>query len=504
MTSHISTPEEIYDSLFYDIHRQHIFADGKAFADARARLLPELILKKYVDVKLLSNGEPIDLRDFVNQYFELPDSGTDDWTPTGGMTLEEHVHQLWKRLERPRDKAQSSRSSKLALPHPYVVPGGRFNEIYYWDSYFTMLGLVESNRIDLVECMVANFRHLIDSFGHIPNGNRTYFLSRSQPPFYSLMVKLLIQHKGTESIPDYMSSMIREYNFWMDGIDMLEKAGTVHKRVAKVDSSYLLNRYYDAKDTPREEMYGDDWGLIDYDTDRHRPLFRDIRAACESGWDFSSRWLRDPHDLKSIHTTDLLPIDLNCLLWHLEQLISECYDHLGQGELSLQYGILANQRKKAIQSLFWDEQEGFFMDYNIVTHKTSSVLSLAGIFPLYFGLASSDQAALCKDKLMSVFLYDGGLVSTPYTTGQQWDAPNGWAPLQWMAIQGLLKYKFKPLAQEIAARWIFLNEQVYQRTGKMLEKYNVMDTSLEGGGGEYPVQDGFGWTNGVYLALKNG
>jgi len=119
-----------------------------------------------------------------------------------------------------------------------------------------------------------------------------------------------------------------------------------------------------------------------------------------------------------------------------------------------------------------------------------------------FGIRAIIEAITSGKTLEKVFLQKGGLLTTPYTTGQQWDAPNGWAPLQWMAIKGLLKYNYKPLAREIAKRWTQLNESVFQRTGKMLEKYNVVDTDLEGGGGEYPVQDGFGWTNGVYLAIK--
>ncbi|MFT6809403.1 MAG: alpha,alpha-trehalase [Saprospiraceae bacterium] len=262
---------------------------------------------------------------------------------TRPIPLEDHLKSLWSRLERLQDKS-SKRSSKISLPFPYVIPGGRFNEIYYRDSYFTMLGLIESDRIDLVESMVQNFRYLIDTFGHFPNGNRSYFLSRSQPPFYSLMVKLLIHHKAPAVISHYMSSLIKEYNFWMNGIDKLENENLPENRVVKINGSFLLNRYYDSKDTPREEMYGDDWEMIDFSDSKSNPLFRNLRGACESGWDFSSRWLSDIHNLRSARTLELLPIDLNCLLWHMEQLISECYDHLDKGELSLQYGIIANNR----------------------------------------------------------------------------------------------------------------------------------------------------------------
>jgi alpha,alpha-trehalase len=169
----------------------------------------------------------------------------------------------------------------------------------------------------------------------------------------------------------------------------------------------------------------------------------------------------------------------------------------------LQYGIIANNRKKAIQTLFWDSEKEFFFDYDLKKEITTDRLSLGAMFPLFFGIATKEQAQSCAKRIEEDFLQDGGLLTTPYNTGQQWDAPNGWAPLQWISIKGLLNYEHKSLAREIALRWTKLNEHVFQRTGKMLEKYNVVDTNLEGGGGEYPAQDGFGWTNGVCLAIKN-
>jgi alpha,alpha-trehalase len=492
------TPEELLGELFYDVHRSGIFPDGKLFADARMRMSASIIVNTYHKEKKLSG---FDLKSFVHQYFEIC-ANDQEINLVDRKPIENHLNDLWKTLER-KPHITKEKSSRLALPFPYIVPGGRFNEIYYWDSYFTMLGLKVSGKMDMIESMVNNFTYLINTYGHIPNGNRTYFLSRSQPPFYSLMVKMLIDIKGKKIIKDYLPSLLGEYNFWMKGINQLNDQVPVINRVSKVEKSYLLNRYYDEKDTPREEMYRDDWQLIDYSDEKNRPLFRELRSACESGWDFSSRWLNNSAELSSIQTTDILPIDLNCLLWHLEKLISECYKDMGKEELSINYGILSVNRKKAIGDIFWDDEKNFFFDFNIKTKTLSPVYSLAGLFPLFFGLANQEQADQVAQKVEEIFLKQGGVVTTPIQTGQQWDAPNGWAPLQWITIKGLLKYGHKSLAQEIAYRWINLNKNVYQRTGKMLEKYNVENTSLEGGGGEYPVQDGFGWTNGVYLALTH-
>ncbi len=495
--SKILDPVEVYQELFFDIHKAAIIDDDKAIADARARIHPDVILKAYRKEKAAPD---FDLKTFVEEYFEVPTSAIPMENTVERLPINDHLDKIWGALKRQPSNGKY-RSTLLPLPYSYIVPGGRFNEIYYWDSYFTMLGLKEAGDLESIEEMIKNFCHFLQEYGHIPNGNRSYFLSRSQPPFFSLMVKLLIKATTQYKIKDYLPCLVREYNFWMKGTETLKEDGE-YLRVIK-RGSYLLNRYYDAKDTPREEMYGHDLSLINFSNEVHNPLFRHIRAACESGWDFSSRWFRDPADFTSIHTTEIIPVDLNCLLWHLEQLISECYNAMGKDELALNYGILAVNRKKAIQEIFWNEETQYFHDYDMSIDRHTSVKSLAGMYPLYFGLCSQDQADHCADMIKSEFLQDGGLVSTTLTTGLQWDAPNGWAPLHWIAIRGLMRNGHRDLAQEIAHRWIKLNQDVYQRTGKMLEKYNVVDITLEGGGGEYPVQDGFGWTNGVYTALTH-
>jgi len=492
------SPKEMYGELFLAIHKEKVFSDGKVFADSIGKLHPDIIIKTFLKER---DQEDFDLSTFVNEYFKIPSAGITD--VKSADHVQEHIKNLWHLLRRDPDKVKANRTSKIPLPHPYIVPGGRFDEIYYWDSYFTMLGLAQHEQVDMIQSMVNNFKFLIESFGHIPNGNRSYFLSRSQPPFYSLMVKLLIQLRGKDLIPRYLSTLIAEYNFWMKGITDITQSNQPVNRIIRLDKSALLNRYYDAKDTPREEMYRDDWELVNFSDQKSHLLFRDIRAACESGWDFSSRWLKDPKDLSTIHTTDILPIDLNCLLWHLEKLISECHKSIGEKEVAMKYGVLALNRKKAILEYFWDAETGFFQDYDFKAEARTTRLSLAGVYPLYFKLCSQEQADQVAEVIKSKFLMAGGVVTTPIASGQQWDSPNGWAPLQWITIKGLLNYGHKVLAQEIASRWTQLNQSVFERTGKMLEKYNVVDVTLEGGGGEYPVQDGFGWTNGVYIALQS-
>ena len=232
-------------------------------------------------------------------------------------------------------------------------------------------------------------------------------------------------------------------------------------------------------------------------------MFRNLRAGAESGWDFSSRWFKDEKSLSTCIAEDILPVDLNCLLYFSETLISRLNGLKGEKNNSKTFSELAKNRAEIINHTFWNEKEKYYFDYNWREQKGTNVFSLASCYPLYFKIAEKGMAECVKEKIESDFLRDGGVLTTLNFTGQQWDAPNGWAPLQWITIKGLRNYGFNETANKIKDRWLTLNENVFKRTGKMFEKYNVDDISLHAGGGEYPLQDGFGWTNGVASALIN-
>ena len=191
------------------------------------------------------------------------------------------------------------------------------------------------------------------------------------------------------------------------------------------------------------------------------------------------------------------------MLYHFEKTIAEAFLIEEDSVKSEAFFEKAAQRKELILKHFWNEEIDFFCDYNFEKKAINNFKSLAGTFPLFFKIANQNQAESCAKIIENEFLKAGGLVTTTIESGQQWDAPNGWAPLQWVAIQGLRNYGFNDLANQIKHNWVNLNKNVFKRTGKLLEKYNVVDTSLLSGGGEYPVQDGFGWTNGVLLKLLN-
>lgn len=476
----------------------HIFADGKTFVDMPAISSPQIIAKRYSENKTASG---FDLKAFVQQNFRPPKSPPPVHLEQSSSDMFAHIDALWPKLTRPADTRTEPYSTLIPLPHPYVVPGGRFREIYYWDSYFTMQGLIHGKEAKTARAMVENFAWLIDHAGHIPNGNRSYYLSRSQPPFFSAMVTLL-QHNKFAKAGEFLPQLEKEYAFWMAGADELSN-NRQSLRVVKMANGDLLNRYYDALDTPRPESYREDIHTSNLArTEDKKSVLRHLRAAAESGWDFSSRWLSPYGELPTIHTTEIIPVDLNSLLYHLEMTIGQQHQQLGNVTKANDFLAKAEQRKKAIQYWLWDEQLGLFGDYSLRKQRTSGIASLATVYPLYFSVATDLQASRIAHVLQRDFLKDGGLVTTLQATGEQWDFPNGWAPLQWLAIIGLRQYDHIDLAATIANRWLSLNQKVFADTGRMMEKYNVVDTTLPAGGGEYPTQDGFGWTNGVAAALN--
>lgn len=495
----------MYPALFEAIQLGGIFPDSKTFVDCIPKYSTEEILANY---ETLKNDSTFVLEQFVRDHFTVPGEHESGYRTDTSLRADQHINKLWPVLTR---EPEGDGGSLIPMPKSYVVPGGRFGEIYYWDSYFTMLGLHAAKEDSLIENMVVNFAQLLRDFGHIPNGNRSYYLGRSQPPFFSLMVELLADIKKDEQIlVQYMPQLQIEYQYWMAARSADEAKGQMQARekgeqaffkAVFIEDDNILNRYYDENGTPRPEAYKEDLHTAELSNRPKDKVYRDLRAGAESGWDYTSRWLKDGVHLETIHTTDILPVDLNALLYHLESVLEKASRLAGKEEVAQSYAALKAKRKAIFDKYFWDNESGFYVDYDFVAKEKSPILSLAAVFPLYFEMASDKQAEAVAHLIRHVFLKPGGLTSTLDSTGQQWDAPNGWAPMQWMAIQGLRKYGYYQLANQAKTNWVNNCLRVYQNTGKMVEKYNVFDLSLLAGGGEYPVQDGFGWTNGVLLAL---
>lgn len=493
------TPADRYQELFVAVQTRRIFEDSKCFVDCAPRKeSPPEILAAYRTEKSLPG---FDLAEFVHAHFAVPDNTATNYVADPSCSLCRHIDGLWGVLTR-KPREHPSHSSILPLPNSYVVPGGRFTELYYWDSYFTMLGLAASGRKVLLREMANNFAYLIDTYGLIPNGNRTYYLSRSQPPVFSLMVDLF-ESTGVEPALKFLPQLRKEYAYWMDEADQL-RPGEAHRQVVRMPSGELLNRYWDDRDTPREESYIEDVITARNGTRPVHEVYRDLRAAAASGWDFSSRWLDDDGTLDTIRTTTILPVDLNSFLYSLELKIAELSGLCGDAATEEEFRKKAADRKAAITRFMWNEKEGAFFDYDWRQCRMRENLTAACAAPLFSGLAGMHQAERLAATISRRLLKPGGVASTEVISGEQWDRPNGWAPLQWIAIRGLANYGCHVLAEDIARRWLSIVRNYYRRHHKVVEKYALSEIvhEVEGGsGGEYPLQDGFGWTNGVTRAL---
>jgi alpha,alpha-trehalase len=487
-----------------------------------------------------------ELRPFIEAHFDLPHPEPDSLGQTN-RSMEDHIERMWKWLERRPERIthEAECSTLLSLPHPYIVPGGRWLEMFYWDSYFIALGLAVSGRTAMLKHLVDNGAVLIERLGYFPNGSREYYLGRSQTPYFVFMLDLLRAAQPeiwneTESRRRYVRVLEQEYRFWMD------QNGQHTGRCIQVDG-VSLNRYWSNIATPRPEGYYEDiiTAFEKLAGGTHTPdeaarvqanLFRDLRAACESGWDFTTRWLvaegataegqPDAYPLHSIRTTQILPIDLNAMLYHYERRLAEASD---DAEAAARYRQQAARRRQSILDRFWDAEAGWFIDCLIPESalspermparevggdelRSTGILSIAGIFPLFCGLLDPADPADARRieqvvrTLTRRFLQPGGVVNsltykeTGVGYGQQWDYPNGWPPHQWITVAALEQVGYNDVASRIAGLVVDHARAAYVRTGKMLEKYNVVDPSRIAEGGEYRTQDGFGWTNGVVSA----
>lgn len=387
--------------------------------------------------------------------------------------VSKYIHSYWKNLI--KTSPPYTREGLFTLPYPYVVPGGIFEELFYWDSYFIILGLVDSKFHTLAKGIVENFFYEIVTFGIIANSSRICHLSRSQPPFLTSMIKEVWRGNENWLKRAYEFAKIEYESVWMNPeTHYNEKIG--------------LNRYHDMISKIircKGEYY------LHFDKVVLPDEFLQERTEAESGWDYTSRF--------SHRCNDFIPVDLNSLLYKYEKDFSYFAKQLGYFTEAQLWDEKAQKRKFLMDKYLWDEQDGMYYDYDFKNQKKHKIHSLATFFPLWAQAASKEQAEKVKENI-SLFLYDGGMVTTKVDSGLQWDYPNGWAPLQWICIKGLKNYGFEKESIKIAKRWIDLCTKVFMEYGKLYEKYNVVTNNIDTTG-RYPLQEGFGWTNGVYLRI---
>ncbi len=404
----------------------------------------------------------------------------------------------------------------LYLPKPYVVPGGRFNEMYGWDSYFILVGLLRDGELVRARDLVDNFLYETEHYGTILNANRTYYLTRSHPPFLGRMLLGVHEKTGdTTWLTRGMEAMRGHHRFWTTGPHLEPSTG--------------LSRYWDFGDGPAAEVLGDEkdaQGRTHYDRmrellrteaiddyevsqfyDREKdaltPLFyRGDRSMRESGFDPSRRF--GPGSVDIIH---YVPVCLNALLYLMEKDSAAIERELGGQAAAADWEARAARRAEAINRFLWDEAAGLYFDYNFIRRQRRRYEFATAFYPLWAGAATSEQAARVAANL-SLFEGPGGLQASTRRTGNQWDAPFGWAPLQMIAVAGLRRYGFETAAARVARAFVSLVLDEFERTGTIVEKYDVIrrtsDVEADLRFGYSTNVVGFGWTNGVVLELLAG
>lgn len=443
----------------------------------------------------------------------------------------------------PENPADIKAHGLLYLPGDYVVPGGRFNELYGWDSYFILLGLLHDDELALAQSLTDQLLYEVEHYGTVLNANRTYFLSRSQPPLLSRMVLELYERTGDRDwLASALPTLIKFYDYWMSDEHLDPESG--------------LSRYYDFGEGPAPEVIVsecDEQGrthfdrirafyqhqavsdydvslFYDADTDTLTDLFyKGDRAMRESGFDPTNRF--GPFSVDIVH---YLPVCLNVLLYRMEQDIAEIYRVLSAERILNVKRVLneadgpfvgkraeravatsaeiakwydrAHARHQSIDAYLWDEESGLYLDYSLTTGKRRYYEFATTFYPMWAGLANSHQAAAVMANFPK-FEAPGGLRTSTHTSGSQWDNPFGWAPLQLIAVEGLQRYGYQESAERLSCRFLSLVVEDFERSGSLLEKYDIAACSGQVSDdiqfGYSSNEIGFGWTNGVVLALLN-
>lgn len=413
----------------------------------------------------------------------------------------------------PKDLDTLKTQGLLYLPHPYIVPGGRFNEMYGWDSYFIQVGLDRDNENEMAKNMADNFLYEVRNYGRVLNANRTYYLTRSQPPFLTQMVLIVYRkNKDKRYLEEALPAVQKNYELWVREPHLTPESG--------------LSRYFDLGDGPAPEVlsaerdadgrthydlvkaYFKTHQIPDYDvsqyydraTDQLTPLFyRGDRSMRESGFDPSNRF--GPFNIDIIHYD---PVCLNSLLYLQEMGIAEMLEILGRADEAKPWKQKAAERAGRVNRLMWDRQDGLYYDYDFVGKRVRKYPFLTTFYPLWAGFATKEQAARVQKNLPR-FERVGGLQTSTYVSGNQWDSPFGWAPLQWIAAEGLRRYGYRDDAERISMKFLSLVRQDFQQHGYIVEKYDVVhgnsNVSSQIRFGYSANQAGFGWTNAAFTAL---
>ncbi|RZC35606.1 trehalase [Asbolus verrucosus] len=517
-------------NLLHTVQMAQIYNDSKSFVDLKMLHDEATTLRNFEVFFNDTNRNPTreEVRKFVSENF-VDYKEFEDWIPPDftdsprflSRIQDEEVKNfaqaivnIWPTLARKMKQEVLDTPEYFTLipvEHGFVVPGGRFREFYYWDSYWIIKGLLLNEMYDTVRGMLDNFLSLVDRYGFVPNGSRIYYLNRSQPPLLCLMISLYIQETNdTTWLANNIKLIDKELRFWLDHrvIDV-PKDGVV----------YRMAHYACESGTPRPESYSEDVYTASYfkDEAEKTQLYADLKSAAESGFDFSSRWIINENgtnigNLSLLHTRKIIPVDLNSFLCQAFVKISEFYVILHDFENARFWFEQANLLKKAIKEVFYNDEDGIWYDWNVELGQQRDYFYPSNFAPLWSGVYDLADAEILGGRAAKYLVdhcitdYDGGIPTSVVQSGEQWDFPAAWPPLQSIVILGLDQSGncfAKNISRQLAQKWVTANIIGFNATGTMYEKYDALVPGQYGGGGEYGVQAGFGWTNGVVLELIN-
>ncbi|XP_048471432.1 trehalase isoform X2 [Rhincodon typus] len=513
--------------LLHKVQMAKLFDDDKHFVDMKLKVNPDVILEAFRNLTSpTAELTKEQLKLFVKTYFDAPGQEFEKWTPADWgdhpQILQKipdqklrlwatELHALWKVLGRKITQNVQSHPelySQIYVPKPLIVPGGRFREYYYWDSYWIIKGLLLSEMSETSKGMIENFLYLMQRFELIPNGGRIYYERRSQPPFLVLMMESYINvTNDLDFLKQSIDLLDKEYEFWMKNRVMPVSIGS---------KTHHLNRYIVEAAGPRPESFSKDVELAQAVPEAAQgDLWMELKTGAESGWDFSSRWFIDSNGknngtLKDTKTKQVLPVDLNSILCKNERILAIFHKLLGNFSQAQYYEDALKRRIDAVRDVFWDETQGVWFDYNLLTNHSNTAFYASNLAPLWAECFAEQEAGKTAEMVIrylegqQLLSYKNGIPTSLVTSGEQWDYPNAWPPLQQMIIEGLAKSNSEAgqrIAFQQAQKWIHSNWHLYEKRQAMFEKYDVSGDGKPGGGGEYDVQVGFGWTNGVALQL---
>lgn len=477
-------------------------------------------LQRFADV----SHDKILLIRFIQEHFDEPGSelescDPEDWVPSPGSfrTIKSyrlrrwalHLNRLWKDLcRRVKDdvRINQNRYSLLYVPNNFIIPGGRFREFYYWDSYWIMKGLLFSEMYLTAKNMIKNLGFMVDNYGFVPNGGRVYYMTRSHPPLLTPMV--YDYYIATGDI-DFVNSMLptleKEYNFWLSNRN---------RGLMRSQSSIRYFQYRASMKSPRPESYREDYELAaNLSAEAREMVWSNIASAAETGWDFSTRWFAQngpqKHYMQSIRTWSIIPVDLNAFMCMNTRQLASLYEITGDRNRESLYRSRYKQIQQAIHDIHWNETDGIWYDFDIDENAHVKQYYLSNVLPLFAKCYDKDatpQRVYNYLKREGATNFTKGVPTSGVNSGQQWDSVNAWPPLVHMTIEGFRTSgdpKMAVVAKEMAEQWLRSNYKAFIHSHAMYEKYNVTESSqsFAGSGGEYEVQTGFGWTNGVILDL---